>query len=220
MLINTVLLEINWNCGKFLWIELKYLHTHPPPPLTIQCPASTGFMLSNNMCNQNAVCFCNRHILLLYNRWQKMKLIFSICICNACLCTMNLYNVTARQNDRPFVLQGPGWHNVFWRPIWKIIFMYRMRRISIIRITELLIHAEILGFVWFLPISDVFYFLPLKFLWSSAQTFPVILAFLHIFAGFKQFLFQKILNTSQRCICIQDLSKTLHHQTCGTGLTC
>lgn len=162
MLINTVLLEINWNCGKFLWIELKYLHT-PPPPLTIQCPASTGFMLSNNMCNQNAVCFCNRHILLLYNRWQKMKLIFSICICNGCLCTMNLYNVTARQNDRPFVLQGPGWHNVFWRPIWKIIFMYRMRRISIIRITELLIHAEILGFVWFLPISDVFYFLPLKF---------------------------------------------------------
>lgn len=198
---------MNWNI---------YTHT-PPPPLTIQCPASTGFMFSNNMCNKNAVCFCNRHILLLYNRWQKMKLIFSICICNACLCTMNLYNVTVRQKDRPLVLQGPGWHNVFWRQIWKIIFMYRMRRISIIRITGLLIHAEILGFVFdFCPFRMCFIF----YLWSSPQTFPVILAFLHIFAGFKQFLFQKILNTTQSCICIQDLSKTLHHQTCGTGLTC
>lgn len=148
---------------------------------------------------------------------KKTKLIFSICICNACLCTMNLYNVTARQKDRPLVLQGPGWHNVFWRQIWKIIFMYRMRRISIIRITGLLIHAEILGFVFdFCPFRMCFIF----YLWSSPQTFPVILAFLHIFAGFKQFLFQKILNTTQSCICIQDLSKTLHHQTCGTGLTC
>lgn len=126
---------------------------------------------------------------------------------------MNLYNVTARQKDRPLVLQGPGWHNVFWRQIWKIIFMYRMRRISIIRITGLLIHAEILGFVFdFCPFRMCFIF----YLWSSPQTFPVILAFLHIFAGFKQFLFQKILNTTQSCICIQDLSKTLHHQTCGT----